>query len=104
MKVKYLKEKIEEALKQGKVTEDSEVIIVGEYGFGMETLSATTDKVAETDEEILEENIDAFVINVPTYLYESEDVGYCRMYMGMDVLDNELGGGWREYFEDKEDE
>ena len=86
MKVKELKEKIEEALKNGSITEDSEVIIEGEYGFGMETLSATTEKVAKTDEEILEENIDVFVINVPTYLYESEDVGYCRMYMDMDTL------------------
>ena len=99
MKVKQLKEALEEALKRGEVTEDSEVIIVGEYGFGMETLSATTDKVAETDEEILEENIDAFVINVPTYVYETEDVGYCNMYMSMDVLDE-----YREFFEEEENE
>ena len=97
MKVKQLKEALEEALKRGEVTEDSEVIIVGEYGFGMQTLSATTDKVAETEEEILEENIDAFVINVPTYVYETEDVGYCNMYMGMDVLDE-----YREFFEENE--
>ena len=38
MKVKQLKEALEEALKRGEVTEDSEVIIVGEYGFGMQTL------------------------------------------------------------------
>ena len=99
MKVKQLKEALEEALKRGEVTEDSKVIIVGEYGFGMAPLSATTDKVAKTDEEILEENIDAFVINVPTYVYETEDVGYCRMFMCMDVLDE-----YREFFEDKEDE
>lgn len=99
MKVKELKEKIEEALKNGSITEDSEVIIEGEYGFGMETLSATTEKVAKTDEEILEENIDVFVINVPTYLYESEDVGYCRMYMDMDTLDE-----YREYFEEEDEE
>ena len=99
MKVKELKEALEEALKRGEVTEDSKVIIVGEYGFGMETLSATTDKVAKTDEEILEENIDAFVINVPTYVYETEDVGYCNMYMGMDVLDE-----YREFFEEEENE
>lgn len=99
MKVKELKESLEKALKQGKVTEDDEVIIVGEYGFGMETLSADACKVAKTDEEILEENKDAFIIDVPTYVYESEDVGYCRMFMPMDVLDD-----YREYFEDKEDE
>ena len=99
MKVKQLKEALEEALKRGEVTEDSEVIIVGEYCFGMQTLSATTDKVAKTDEEILEENIDAFVINVPTYVYETEDVGYCRMFMCMDVLDE-----YREFFEENEDE
>ena len=99
MKVKQLKEALEEALKRGEVTEDSEVIIVGKYGFGMETLSATTDKVAKTEEEILEENIDAFVINVPTYVYETEDVGYCNMYIGMDVLDE-----YREFFEEEENE
>lgn len=98
MKIKELKEALEEALKRGEVTEDSEVIIVGEYGFGMETLSATTDRVAKTDEEILEENIDAFVINVPTYVYETEDVGYCNMYMGMDVLDE-----YREFFEEEDE-
>ena len=99
MKVKQLKEALEEALKRGEIIEDSEVIIVGEYGFGMETLSATTDKVAKTDEEILEENIDAFVINVPTYVYETEDVGYCNMYMCMDVLDE-----YREFFEEEDEE
>lgn len=99
MKVKELKEALEEALKQGKITEESEVIAVGEYDLGMGVLSATTDTVAETDEDILEENIEAFVLNVPTYLYESEDVGYCRMFMGMDTLDE-----YREYFEEKEDE
>lgn len=99
MKVKELKESLEKALKQGKVTEEDEVIIVGEYAFGMRVSSAETDKVAETEEEILREDIDAFVLNVPTYVYESEDVGYCRMFMPMDVLDE-----YREYFEDKEDE
>lgn len=99
MKVKELKESLEKALKQGKVTEEDEVIISGEYGLGMRVDSVDTDKVAETDEEILREDIDAFVLNVPTYVYESEDVGYCRMFMPMDVLDE-----YREYFEDKEDE
>ena len=60
MKVKQLKEALEEALKQGKITEDSEVIAVGEYDLGMGVLSVTTDIVAKTDEEILEENINAF--------------------------------------------
>ena len=99
MKVKELKEQLEKALKQGKVTEDDEVIISGEYGFGMRVYSADTEKVAETEEEILRENIDAFVLNVSTYVYEREDVGYCRMFMPMDVLDE-----YREYFEDEEDE
>ena len=99
MKVKELKESLEKALKQGKVTEDDEVIISGEYGFGMQILSVTPEVVAETEEEILEENVQALVLNVPTYVYESEDVGYCRMFMPMDVLDE-----YREYFEDKEDE
>lgn len=99
MKVKELKEELEKALKQGRVSEDDEVIISGEYGFGMRVSSADTDVVAETYEEILKENINAFVLNVPTYVYESEDVGYCRMFMPMDVLDE-----YREYFEDKEDE
>ena len=99
MKVKELKEKLEKALKQGEVTEDDEVIISGEYGLGMRVSSAETDKVAETDEEILRENIDAFVLNVPTYVYEIEDVGNCHMFMPMDVLDE-----YREFFEDEEDE
>lgn len=99
MKVKELKESLEKALKQGKVTEEDEVIIVGEYGLGMKVSSAETDKVAETEEEILREDIDAFVLNVPTYVYESEDVGFYHMFMPMDVLDE-----YREYFEDKEDE
>lgn len=99
MKVKQLKETLEEALKRGEVTEEDEVIISGEYGFGMRVFSANTDKVAETEEEILRENIDAFVLNVSTYVYEREDVGYCHMFMPMDVLDE-----YREYFEDKEDE
>ena len=99
MKVKELKEQLEKALKQNQISEDDEVIISGEYGFGMEVSSADTDKVAETDEKILKENIDVFVLNVPTYVYESEDVGYCRMFMPMDVLDE-----YREYFEDEEDE
>ena len=99
MKVKELKAVLDKALRQNRISEEDEVIISGEYGFGMRVSSADTDKVAETEEEILRENIDAFVLNVPTYLYESEDVGYCRMFMGMDTLDE-----YREYFEDREDD
>lgn len=99
MKVKELKEKLEEALKRGNVSEDDEVIISGEYGLGMRVSSAGTDKVAETDEEILKENINAFVLDVPTYVYECEDVGNCHMFMPMDVLDE-----YREFFEEEEDE
>ena len=99
MKVKELKEKLEKALKQGKITEDSEVIISGEYGLGMRVYSAYTDVVAETGEEIIRENISAFVLNVPTYLREIEDVGCYHMFMSMDALDE-----YREYFEDKESE
>jgi len=99
MKVKELKSALEKALKQNQISEDDEVIISGEYGFGMRVSSADIDKVAETEEEILRENINAFVLNVPTYVYEREDVGYCHMFMPMDVLDE-----YREYFEDEEDE
>lgn len=99
MKVKELKEKLEKALKQNQISEDDEVIISGEYGLGMRISSAGIDKVAETDEEIIRENIDAFVLDVPTYVYESEDIGNCHMFMPMDVLDE-----YREFFEDEEDE
>lgn len=99
MKVKELKDVLDKALKQNQISEDDEVIISGEYGFGMRVYSAETDKVAETDEEILREDIDAFVLNVPTYVYECEDVGNCHMFMSMNVLDE-----YREYFEDKENE
>ena len=99
MKVKELKAVLDEALKQNQISEDDEVIISGEYGLGMRVYSAEIDKVAETEEEILRENIDAFVLNVPTYVYECEDVGNCHMFMPMDVLDE-----YREFFEDEEDE
>lgn len=99
MKVKELKESLEKALKQNRISEEDEVIISGEYGLGMRVNSAYIDKVAETDEEILRENIDAFVLNVPTYVYEIEDVGCCHMFMPMNDLDE-----YREFFEDEEDE
>ena len=98
MKVKELKAVLDKALKQNQISEDDEVIISGEYGFGMRVSSADTDKVAETDEGILKENINAFVLNVPTYVYESEDVGYCHMFIPMDVLDE-----YREFFEDEDE-
>ena len=99
MKVKELKAVLDEALRQNRISEDDEVIISGEYGLGMRVYSAEIDKVAETEEEILRENIDAFVLNVPTYVYECEDIGNCHMFMPMDVLDE-----YREFFEDEEDE
>lgn len=99
MKVGELKEELEKALKQGKVTESDEVIIVGEYGLGMSTCGASASEVAETDEEILREKVDAFIIDVPTYVYESEDVGFCHMYMYSEVLDE-----YREFFEEKDEE
>jgi hypothetical protein len=99
MKVKELKTALDKALEQNQISEDDEVIISGEYGLGMRVSSAEIDKVAETDEEILRENIGAFVLNVPTYVYEIEDVGCCHMFMPMDVLDE-----YREFFEDEEDE
>ena len=97
MKVKELKAVLDKALKQNQISEEDEVIISGEYGLGMGVNSAEIDKVAETDEEIIRENIDAFVLNVPTYVYESEDVGNCHMFMPVDVLDE-----YREFFEDEE--
>ena len=99
MKVKELKTALDKALEQNQISEDDEVIISGEYGLGMRVSSAETDKVAETDEEILRENIDAFVLNVPTYVYEIEDVGCYHMFMPMNDLDE-----YREFFEDEEDE
>ena len=99
MNVKELKESIDNALKRGDIEETDEVIISGEYGFGMPILRAYTDKLAETEEEILRENINALVLDVPTYLYESEDVGYCRMFMDMDSLNDH----YREFFEGEEE-
>ena len=99
MKVKELKAVLDEALRQNRISEEDEVIISGEYGLGMRVSSAEIDKVAETEEEILREDIDAFVLNVPTYVYEIEDVGCCHMFMPMNDLDE-----YREFFEDEEDE
>ena len=103
MKVKKLYEFIKESLETGRLTPDSDVIAIGEYDYGESVGSpriATMNLVDGRD--IVKENADVLAIDIDSYLYECEDLGYSRMWINnedlQDLRDNDM------LDEDNEDE
>ena len=87
MKVKKLYEFLKNNLDSGAITEDTEVITVGEYDYGESLGKPYIADMSLIDEStIVKESQKVVAFGIGAYLYECEDVGYSRMW----VNDKEL--------------
>lgn len=94
MKVKQLYEFLKNNLDSGAIKEDTDVIIVGEYNYGDSLGKPYIDKMSLIDEEeIVKEDVTVVALSNGGYLYESEDLGYSRMWIDNQTLD-ELKEEW----------
>lgn len=59
---------------------DTPVIYSGEYGYGDDIRTVFLSKKCLIDDEVLERNKEVVEFSVEAYVYESEDVGNCRMW------------------------
>ena len=82
MKVNELYRYLEKAIKDGKISEDSEVIAVGEYSYGdsLGTLSIENMSLID-DEKVIKENVPVVALSINAYLHECEDLGCSRMWV-----------------------
>ena len=96
MKVKQLFEFLKNNLDSGAIQEDTDVIIVGEYNYGDSLGKPYIDKMSLVDEtEIVKEDVTVVALSNGGYLYESEDLGCCRMWVDKQTLD-EAKSWWKE--------
>lgn len=96
MKVKQLYGFLKDNLDSGTINEDTDVIIVGEYNYGDSLGKPYIDKMSLIDEkEIVKEDVDVVVLSNGGYLFESEDLGYSRMWVDKESLD-EVKSWWEE--------
>lgn len=82
MKIKQLKQLINDYEQQGKICDETEVIVNGEYCFGTSVNRCSVYEMAHVDEkEIVSDLAPTFNILIDHYLYECEDVGCCDMWL-----------------------
>lgn len=79
MKLKDLKEFI---ANHPELDDNTPVIIEGEYSYGMNVGKPYLSNMSYLEEqEVVYKNKDVVSIPCDTYLYESEDLGYCDMWV-----------------------
>lgn len=104
MKVKELYEFLQNNLDNGSVQPETEVILIGEYDYGESIGKPYITNMNLIDErEIVKEDARVVALSVNTYLYECEDVGYSRMWVNNQEL-QELKENDMLDCEDEEDE
>ena len=103
MKVKELYEFLQNNLDNGAIQPETEVILVGEYDYGESVGKPYIANMNLIDErEIVKEDTRVVAISIGAYLYESEDLGYSRMWVNnqelQDLKENDmLDGGDEEH-------
>lgn len=75
MKVKQLKELIDLALQDNSIGLESEVVVVGEYGYGIDTCNPYVDVMGFTNEDAQIKPKPVLCIGVDEYVREPEDIG-----------------------------
>lgn len=82
MKVKELQEFLSEAIKDGRLDLNSDVIVIGEYDYGESLGKPYVTRMSLIDEDtVIKENVQVLAMGIDAYLYESEDLGYSRMWI-----------------------
>ena len=88
MKVKELYEFLDEALRDGRLNPNSDVIVVGEYDYGESLGKPYITSMNLIDESsVVKENSQVLAMSIGAYLYECEDVGYSRMWVNNQELE-----------------
>ena len=81
MNLKELKEKIQELEKQGVIDDNTELVALGEYAYGISIDNVCADKLAHIDEDVVvSEPKTTLAFYVDTYLHEHEDLGWLDMW------------------------
>ena len=89
MKVKELYEFLQKYLEGGNISPETEVILIGEYDYGESVGKPYITNMNLIDErKIVKEDTRVVAISVDAYLYESEDLGYSRMWVSNQELDS----------------
>ena len=83
MKALKLYEQLKQLVDEGKITEETEVIAVGEYNYGLDVGSCYTADMAHINgSKTITPPNNTLCLSVGTYLYEPVDVGYSNMWVG----------------------
>jgi hypothetical protein len=95
MKVKELYEFLKSNLDNGTIQPETEVITVGEYNYGESLGKPYIDTMNLIDEDkIVKKDTRVVAVGIGAYLYESEDLGYSRMWVDekelQDLIDNNI--------------
>ena len=100
MKVKELFEFLKDNLESKKITPETEIIVLGEYNYGESIGKPHVEYMNLIDEkEIIKEHEKVVAINIGAYLFEHEDVGYSRMWIDEQDLEE-----FKEYEMEDEEE
>lgn len=89
MKLGDLYQFVSQCVEQDKMDLDTPVIAVGEYNYGQDLGKARKAIMSNIDESnIVCENKEVITLSIDSYLHESEDMGYCDMWIDKDDLDS----------------
>lgn len=89
MRVKELYEFLQNNLDSKTIDPETEVILIGEYDYGESVGKPYIANMNLIDErEIVKEDTRVVAISIGAYLYESEDLGYSRMWVNNQELDS----------------
>lgn len=85
MKALKLYEQLKQLVNEGKITENTKVIVTGEYKLGLDVCRCTMNKMAHLDEEtIITPPDDVLCLYVDSYLCEIEDIGCSDLWVDED--------------------
>ena len=95
MKVKELYEFLGRHLEDGSISPDTAIIITGEYNYGQSLGRPHIESMNLIDgRDIIKEDTRVVAIDANAYLFECEDLGYSRMWVDnqelQDLIENDM--------------
>lgn len=85
MKALKLYEQLKQLVDDGRITDKTKVIAVGEYNLGLDVCHCTMNKMAHLEEEtVVTPPDDVLCLYIDSYLCETEDVGCSNLWVDED--------------------